>query len=351
MKLLRVNSWWNTIVPQVLGWIYFCVLTLTVFGNNSPSDYTGIIQSSVLFFIALISISSFGYLFNDWCDIEADAQAGKPNSLAAFHTGYRGVIVFIPLTLGVIAWLLLNKLCLAISGKLFVWGNIFFALQIISLVLYSAKPFRLKDRAELGIVADAFYGHLNPVLITLAVFTITPATGNWHFIFMLVIFLLCFVKGMRNILLHQIEDRKKDLEAQSNTAVIKYGPWRIINFINHFLFPAEIFLLVCLMLIISVHIPPFIIPLILFAVFSYLKMSGWKIGYADRRLLEFKFSYFMNDFYENWLPVFTLIILSVYQHQFVFLLILHLILFPGFIMKLVKDTKTIRENFKTEEDY
>ena len=338
-------------MPQVLGWIYFCVLTFKVINPWSASNYTGLALASVLFFIALVSISSFGYLFNDWCDIETDAQAGKANSLAAFNTDYRALIVLFPLALGIIAWVLLNKLYLAFNSTPLFWANIFFALQIMSLVLYSAKPFRLKERAEPGTVADAFYGHLNPVIITLSVFNITPDGGNWYFAFTLVIFVLCFIKGIRNILLHQIEDRKKDQEAGSNTTVVKYGPWRVINFINHFLFPAEIFFLVCLMLIISVHIPPFIIPLILFAVFAYLKMSGWKIGYADRRLLEFKFSYFMNDFYENWLPVFTLIILSVYRHELVFLLILHLVLFPGFVIKLVKDLKTIRENFKTEEDY
>jgi hypothetical protein len=46
-----------------------------------------------------------------------------------------------------------------------------------------------------------------------------------------------------------------------------------------------------------------------------------------------------------------LVFLCVFRHVFVFLLILHLALFPSFVIKLVKDFKAIRDNFKTEEDY
>ena len=353
MKLLRINSWWNTIVPQVLGWIYFSMLTFAflVPQHNYFNLYVGACATRcVVFFVSLVGIAAFGYLFNDLCDIESDSLASKTNQLAQFKVPTRIMVVAIPFLVGIGAWGLVMYQSYLMAFPVTI-PCILFTAQLLALILYSLKPFRAKDRAALGVIFDAFYGHFNPIMITLFVFVVYPEWGDWYYCFMAVLGIVCFIKGIRNIMLHQIEDRKKDQQAGSNTAVIKYGPWRVINFINHFLFPAEIFFLVCLMLVISVHIPPFIIPLILFAVFSYLKMSGWKIGYADRRLLEFKFSYFMNDFYENWLPVFTLIILSVYRHEFVFLLILHLILFPGFVMKLVKDLKTIRENFKTEEDY
>ena len=305
---------------------------------------------SGLFFIALIGIAAFGYLFNDLCDVDPDTIAGKDNRLARLKFTYRIIIVAIPFLIGVGAWITLSYWSYFFIFPI-ITSCLLFGAQLLALTLYSLKPFRVKDRAELGVIFDAFYGHLNPVLITLFVFAVTPNSGAWYYSFMALLGLVCFIKGVRNILLHQIEDRKKDEAGGLNTAVIKYGPWRVINFINHYLFPVEIFFLICLMVVMSMHIPPLIIPLILFAVISYLKMSGWKVGYADRRLLEFKFTYFMNDFYEGWLPVFIVIILSVYRHEFVFLLILHLILFPKFIMNLFKDIKKIKENFKTEEDY
>jgi len=356
MKLLRLNSWWNTIVPQVLGWVYFSMLTKIFFVAEHPGTHGITLTAKVdlaryaLFFIALIAIAAFGYLLNDLCDVEADTKAGKPNGLAGFALFLRLIIVSVPLVIGIVAWLELNRypdLYLPLK-KL---TNVLFCAQIMALVIYSVQPLRLKERAEMGILVDAFYGHLNPVLITLCVFGFSGILRIWGALVITLIVLVCFTKGIRNILLHQIEDRKKDLEAGLNTAVTKYGPWRIINFINRFLFPAELVFLLLLTLIICTHIPPCIICLIGFSVVSYLKFSGWKLGYADRRLVEFKFTYFMNDYYEAWLPVFLLAFLAVFRHEFVFLLILHLVLFPSFIIKMGKDFKAIRDNFKTEEDY
>ena len=356
MKLFRIQSWWNTVVPQVLGWIYFSILYRIIDSIQNPVEFYFVNSFQViysptrLFFLSLVSIAAFGYLFNDLCDIDSDVLSGKPNALARFNLFWRVVIVYIPFLMGIVCWFEMNRDFYFYSERA-AYANLPFALQLIALVVYSARPFRLKERAELGVICDAFYGHLNPVLITLGVFGLAKGIGIWTYLFVFLLALVCFIKGIRNILLHQIEDRKKDSSSRINTVVIKYGPWRVINFINNFLFPAEIFFLVCLTIVMCIHIPPMFIPLMLFAIISYLKLSGWKVGYADRRLLEFKFTYFMNDYYEGWFPVFTLIILSVYRHEFVFLLILHLLLFPRFTLNLVKDLKKINENFKTEEDY
>lgn len=356
MKFLRINAWWNTIVPQVLGWIYFSMLTKVYFAAEHPGIHGATLTSKidiaryVLFFVALVSIASFGYLLNDLCDVEADTKSGKSNGLARFNLLLRVVIVTIPLSIGVLAWIELNRYPgLYLPRKNL--GNFLFCAQIFALIVYSVKPVRLKERAELGALTDAFYGHLNPIVITLCVFGFSGILRHWGYWVMTVLILLCFIKGVRNILLHQVEDRKKDENAGLNTAVTKYGPWRVINLINRFLFPAEMFFLIFLTLLICMHIPPCIICITGFAIMSYLKLSGWKIGYTDRRLLEFKFTYFMNDYYEAWLPVFLLAFLCVFRHQFVFLLILHLILFPSFIMKMGRDIKAVRNNFKTEEDY
>lgn len=342
-------------MPQVLGWIYFSMIPVIV--RVQQLDHSYLYQyvrfytmRGSLFFLALIGIATFGYLFNDFCDVESDAAAGKPNRLAVFKAPTRMILVGIAFLAGGGAWVALNlqSYILQLSMQL---ANLLFIGQLLALITYSMKPFRVKGRAESGVIFDAFYGHLNPVLMTICVFGLSATEGLWGYSFEVLLILVCSIKGVRNILLHQVEDRKKDESAGLNTAVIKYGPWRIINFINDILFPAEVLFLVCLTLVMSVRFPPCFIPLITFAIISYLKMSGWKLGYVDRRLLEFKFTYFMNDYYEEWLPAFMLIILSVYAHQFVFLLILHLILFPKFIIKLVKDFKKIRENFKIEEDY
>lgn len=338
-------------MPQIFGWLYFSLIALQL--CNEHNVYLmplgrSFITSILLFFVALIGITSFGYLFNDWCDIKSDIISGKKNSLAFRSPVARLAVIIISLAIGITAWFFLQ---LELNHSLVHPSNILFVLQILLLVIYSLPPVRLKERAELGTVADTIYGHLNPVFITLTSFFPFECWGQWNTFFLSVLFLVCCTKGLRNILLHQLSDRKKDKLANIQTTSSKFGPISVINFINIFLIPIEGIFLFALIIVISAKIPPLIISFFIFVVLSYLKFSGWKLIYLPKRQLKFKFFYFLNDYYEGWVPIFFLVILSALKSTFLFLLILHLIVFPSFIIKLWKDFKIIRENFKTEEDY
>ena len=335
MKLLRTNIWWNAVVPQILGWVYFALLA-----DEGPLNRSW--ELPILFFVATISIAAFGYLLNDFFDIVADAIAGKKNALASFSAPVRVVFVTIPLLIGIAAWLpFIDR----------VGATILLTLQIVALILYSAPPFRLKNCGLAGVLTDAFYGHINPVFITLAAFIpyyikISPSVIT----FFAILFLAVMLKGIRNILLHQIDDRKKDKRAGTATFVVKKGALFSLNLVNRLL-PFEIALTALLALFISYYLPPFFLSLFLFTILTYLKFSGWKLAYLPKRQLKFKFLHFINDYYEGWLPVFFLILLAIKHHSLAWLLPTHLILFPAFITKLVTDLKTIAQNFKTEDDY
>lgn len=333
MKLLRANIWWNAVVPQVLGWVYFVWLA-------EPSLNHQHIERFAFFFVSLLSISAFGYVLNDYYDIESDRVSGKKNSLS--DSGISAGIILVPLIIGLVAWAFL---------PIRTGATVLFALQIVALFFYSAPPLRLKQRAAWGVLADAFYGHINPVFITLTTFIISYTCGGLEGLaFFSLVFICTLLKGVRNILLHQLDDRKKDSKGGINTFVVKNGALFSLNLINKLL-PAEAFFTFCLAIAISVAFPPFFLSILLFTVFTYLKFSGWKLAYLPKRQLKFKFLYFLNDYYEGWVPVFFLILLSVQNHNFLFILVAHLILFPAFITKLKSDFKTIRQNFKTEDDY
>ena len=335
MTIFRANTWWNAIVPQVLGWIYFCALL-------DPTNVTVDRQRVLLFFLSLISISAFGYLLNDFFDLRSDEISGKKNSLYGLNPGLRIVLVLLPLIIGFVSWTLLPSR---------LGANILFTLQLTALVFYSSPPFRLKEKGKWGIVADAFYGHINPAFIAISTFLLGYSkSGTQGFILLGLLFLCTGLKGIRNILLHQLEDRKKDRMAGIGTFVVKRGALFSLNLVNRLL-PLETFFTIALALLISVWFPPFFLSILIFAVLTYLKFSGWKLGYLPKRQLKFKFLYFLNDYYEGWMPVFFLLLLGVRQHEFLFLLALHLILFPSFLIKLWNDLKTIGQNFKTEDDY
>lgn len=332
LKLFRTNTWWNAVVPQVLGWIYLL---------SQGKSLETVLRINFFFFVALICISTFGYLFNDYCDVDADRKAGKRNLLNNLSKAARAIIVLMPLLVGSAAWHLTYP---------DPTENILFCLQITSLILYSMPPVRLKERGIAGVIADAFYGHINPVFITLF-WHMHLDTKSWWFIGLLsIVFVITTLKGIRNILLHQIDDRRADAKAGVKTFIVQRGPWAALLFINNIL-PFEVLLAIGLAAFISIVYPPFFVWTLLFFIITYLKFSGWKLRDLPKRQLKFKFLYFLNDYYEGWVPVGFLLLLCIKDSSFFILLILHLILFPGYITKLWSDIKTIRENFKTEDEY
>lgn len=336
LNIIRANKWWSVIPPQILGWIYFCLLA-----THSPVTLHW--QNHVAFFVSLISISTFGYLLNDFFDVEADKVAGKKNALAEFSIYIRLLFVILALGMGIVAWFFITPFRPGATALL--------ALQIIALAAYSAPPLRLKEKNMAGILTDAFYGHINPVFIAITAYWVGYSQSNMAGLSLLALLFLCTtLKGIRNILLHQLDDRRKDRLSDIKTFVTQNGALFTLYFINNLL-PFEILFTVLLVVLISYFFPPFFLSLLLFAVFTYLKFSGWKLSYLPKRQLKFKFLHFINDYYEGWIPVFFLILLSVGDNRFLIVLLLHLVLFPTFIIKLWEGIKTINQNFKTEDDY
>lgn len=335
-KIVRANVWWNSIVSPTMGWVYFCLLL----NSNIRQLNTEAAIHILLFFVALVSVAAFGYLFNDWCDVSSDIASGKKNLLAKLPAIYRIMVVTAPLALGLWAW-----------PFNYTYATFFFALQVIALVIYSAPPFRLKSKVWAGVCCDAFYAHVNPVVITLLYFNFFGTQFSaFQITFLSVLISVLSMKGVRNILLHQLSDRKNDFRAGISTAVLKIGPLGTLRLINHLL-RYEIVSTIILAVLMAIYSPPFFISLLLFALITYLKFSGWKLAYLPKRQLMHKFLYFLNDYHENWVPVFLLILLSIYFPPYLFLLLLHFVLFPNFIIQLWRDVAIIKQNFATEEDY
>ncbi len=334
IKTFRTHIWWKAVVPQAMGWVYFG--WLMGFANNPDKWF-----QTLWFAVALVSTAAFGYLFNDWCDIDSDQKARKQNLLSSWPQGIQLLFLFLLLVAALGSWYMLQKS---------IWVNLLYALQLLSLLAYSIKPIRLKERGIYGVLCDAFYGHVNPALITLTFF-IDGETKNPVLVLLLcLVAMVAAIKGVRNIILHQIDDRKKDNLAAVNTFVVKHGALFALTFVNNLLKSEMVFLLL-MVLCISYILPPFILSFMLFAVITYLKFSGWKLSYLPARQLQFKFLFFLNDYFENYIPVFLSLLLAVQHHELFWIVPLHLVLFPSFVFNFYNDIKTIRQNFDTEHDY
>lgn len=318
-KRLRLSNPWNYKVPFLIT-IPYLVFFISENKLEWPVLYIGVSL------MVIIGVAGIGYLTNDLGDKQKDKLQGKYN--VTEHLGRLSIagLFFIFFFLMLAPWWFLpfNRN----SGLLLV-------IEVLLFFLYAFSPFRLKERGLLGIVADALYAHALPA--GLAAYTFYLLIGGKEVVFYFFIGVLLswqFTLGLRNILFHQIQDFENDRMTNTETYVTKTGINKSESIVKIVLY----FELVFFMMFVGFcsYINLFVgLSVLLFWSFSYFKQKDRReIGY---RLLAYKL---LDDLYIQWFPVFILSILSVKAIAFVFVFVLHLVLFKnglkGYLIQKLK---------------
>lgn len=323
---LRFNDWWNFVVPPCLSFIYLLIYFKSISFNDSAVYIA-------LLLISIIGTAGYGYFVNDVCDIEFDRLAGKRNMASKLNVFIRSIIIILLLVIAFAPWLFLPL-------NYFNFG--LFIFQLLLLTIYSVKPIRLKQFIYQGALTDALYNGTVFFLILISVFNMMNENKiQYYNLFLINVFFWGLFKGIRNILLHQLKDRKNDNKANTPTLVLHLKPVRTVYIIDFIVLPIEFILFTLLIILISLHINYYYLWFIAFILFTLIKFSFWKLPKLSYRQSLFKFLYFMNDFYEEWMPVITLTYLSFIDIHFIIILIVHLAIFPRGIMKFYKDINVI----------
>lgn len=309
-RAIRLPLWWQHIVAPILGTVYLILWW-------KPPSMEIIFITIPLFIISILGTASFGYWLNDWTDREQDQVALKPNATQGTSRLQRWLILFLLLSLAVLPWYFLPQNCLSINSWLAL---------IVALVLYSVPPFRFKTRSLMGPLCDMAYGHLLPIWITIGVFyPILPFEPLSSSVLAISLSLTLIAKGLRNIIQHQLEDRRKDRIARLHTFVHQLGAFRSALAISFLLLPLELIFLSITLFLIS----PLLLLFLLFYLWTYgARIWSWKHSKAGGIRLTFRSWFVLNDFYEASLPLFSIILLIGQHWAYIFLLFLHLILFP-----------------------
>ncbi|MEH2003237.1 MAG: tetratricopeptide repeat protein [Nostoc sp.] len=327
-NLLRGNDWWFYKIPPLLAIAYAEILI-----QDTPPQQSIITLLALL--VSIFFVAGYGHVVNDIFDIEVDSQAGKHNRMAPLSRGQR----------------ILLSLGLAIAGAvpwLFIGFNSTSAILLASiytlLTIYPAPPLRLKEQYLWGAVADAATVHAIPTLLVATVFSslmATPQSGSYSLA--IVATAWAFWVGVRGIILHQIWDRENDLKSGVKTLATKFGVESLRFWINYIVFPLEAILSAVLVLLIYQSAPLLIVP---FTV--YLLLLFFSTEYDDLDPSPSQKSYvILHDFYEVWLPLSLLTLLSFRQPLFLILLALHIILFYSAIkQRLLVLARSLRLRLK-----
>lgn len=160
-------------------------------------------------------VTAYGFVVNNYYDVDIDRQHQKKhrsgtNPLAAgvvTRNGTRGMMV-----------LLVATAC-AVAAVMSVQGLLATLLCLLALTLYSARPFRLKDRIFADIVTHGLMFGALPLLAgyLLAGGSAGPATGMiWA------VALLSLIICSESLIAHQINDYAED-RGTADTTVVRFG--------------------------------------------------------------------------------------------------------------------------------
>ncbi|MEW5736133.1 MAG: UbiA family prenyltransferase [Thermodesulfobacteriota bacterium] len=330
--LVRLGAWWPYKGPHILSLAYIaCAASGACFGPAWPR--------LGLFALWILGTAGAAYVINDICDERADRAAGKIRAAAALSGPGRAALLLLLAALSLFPWAFLHP------GRA---TAILVLLEYTLLVAYSARPFRLKVRTWAGPAADAAAGHLLPAIIAFLAFGWEAGTESMAPAVLPVLCLWQAAKGFRNILVHQLEDRKADRKAGAATLVIRRGPLFAVNLINRVLLPAELFFLALFCVLLEPVSPAFALGLVCFGLVSGLGMSIWKLFFIPRRQFRIKFWYFANDFYEVWLPLLALAVLTGRSAAWGLLVLAHLLLFPAWLAYGKRTMRAVAGNIREE---
>lgn len=287
---------------------------------------------AICFIFASLFVAMFGYLLNDLFDIEIDKIARKKNIFIRVNNYTKALVVIIVITLADATWIL---------SKPNYSASFLLLIEIALLVMYTAKPIRLKNHPILGPICDAHYSHILPVFITLSFLEV-----SLNLQILLLLHCLLLGKGIRNILLHQLDDRKHDKISAVRTFPNIFGIKKTLQIINFIILPLEIILCLILLLLFYPYSNLFLISFVLFIVFKLSYFSFWYWHKTSKINFFKRFIYGLNDFYEFWFPVICILHIGITKNVTLIILLLHIILFRKHIIQQFRYFNVILTNYK-----
>ncbi|QIR37173.1 tetratricopeptide repeat protein [Tolypothrix sp. PCC 7910] len=320
-RIIRSHDWWLYKIPPLLAIAYAEILLLDLHVLQS------VLTVSALLF-AIACVAAYGHIINDSFDIEGDRQVGKSNSMTQFSPWQRALFCLVLAGLGFILPIVMN------------FGTsptVLLGINYLLPTLYSAPPFRFKEKGILGIISDAAGAHAIPTLFVATTFSHLVASPPLQStVLAIAATAWSFFAGVRGILLHQLWDRYNDLRSGVNTLVTEFDVEKVRFWMSRIIFPLELLLLSLVILIISNSTPLILVCTIFYFL---LKISFFKLDPTSTfDPAPVQKSYVVpHDFYEVGLPLILATTLSLQNKWFVILLLLQAILFYPGIEQRVKN--------------
>lgn len=272
----------------------------------------------IISFATSAGIAGIGYMLNDYIDLENDIKNNKKNIFTNKSKLQVLLLVFIFATFAINPWFFFPVTLLS----LFLIGA-----EVFLLFAYAFPPFRLKEKAVLGIICDSLYAQVIPCILAIHTFYLIGDNFEYKNEMLYFYVLWLFVLGIRNILLHQLEDYLNDKNTNTQTFATTYGLSQTKIIIKYSIFFELFFFSLFLYCLPKVNF----IVIVFYIAYLFLLL-----------LLKNKFSFFfvnervLNEFYEIHLPILLLVLYTLQEPKFIYFLVFNIVLLSPIYYKFGK---------------
>jgi 4-hydroxybenzoate polyprenyltransferase len=321
-RRLRLRNPWTYKAPLLIAFPYFVIAAARV-----PWDRAllGVLASCC----TIAGIAGVAYFLNDLTDVGQDRLAGKDNAVAGLNWPQRALLLALFLAAALAPWIYLPFT--RTTGVLL-------AAELALFVVYCVPPFRVKERGVLGIMTDAAYAHALPAVLAVLTFAEMASEPYGQLaLFASVLGAWQLALGMRNIVLHQLQDYERDAHSGTQTLAITIGPKRLASLLKVVFVPLEIVAFSAFAIVVSWEVPWF--PLASVACIA--------LATARLRLLQLPFPatireglyIYADNFYADWLPLVILGYMIARVPATWPIAVLHLLLFRSGVRQSIRDLK------------
>jgi 4-hydroxybenzoate polyprenyltransferase len=310
---LRVKDWRFSFIPVIFGLLYLFIFL----GQVSSDPQLSVISLLLGSLFTSIGFASFGYLLNEWSDIKDDFKAGKHNKLVYLSLVQRISLLFFTLALLGFPWLFLPKNA----------ASLFLILTEICLFVgYSLPPFRFKNWLLIPNVIDALYAYVVPIY--LAYHTFSLHYGELLvFKHRLLLFILLFVLGFRNILIHQINDLHFDRRAAKRTLPDVLGLHKSNRLLLSLIVLEAVLLLYFFAEVLNFSNWPFLLLLVICWLWLCRRNQLFKKPIVNQKIVYHPIRHLFDPLYQLLFPLLLIVLLLKTSLFWLPLLVLHLLLF------------------------
>jgi len=316
-----LSNIYHRIYDKVQYKLSLIFISLYIVIYNYQQIETDILSYLGLAVVTSIGIAGLGYILNDYKDLQNDIKNNKRNIFIQLNKNGRVIITVLFLCLAGIPWLYFPFDLISF---------LLIAFELLLFFIYAFPPFRLKEKGFWGIICDSLYAQVIPC--SLAAYTFYKIQPPKVFIapaFIIIGICWLFIIGIRNILIHQIDDFENDKNTDTQTFATNYGKRKTMQIVYKTIFPIEILLFITLLYILPKNGTFIIILYIIYTIAIYLinKEQFRKnfAHYINQRIL--------NEFYEIYLPALLLLIYYFSGNYSLYIPIFHLLLFAPIYLK------------------